>query len=182
VPVSVCRDMGAGYVIGVNVVPDPDKAIFDITTVDKPNSVVESSQLEENENTTHISGPPEIENHSLRSRISEIENTANLFLEGHRSKSQGGVTTLPNPLQANPVRQGRAKPPGFFHVLSQTWTIVEYRIAMDNLKEADLALSPDVEGIGFWQFNKAAQAIAAGEQAARKVLQENKLPAFLGKN
>jgi hypothetical protein len=65
-------------------------------------------------------------------------------------------------------------------VLSQTLTTVEYRIAVENLKNADLAISPDVEGIGFWQFNNAAQAIAVGERAARMVLDENKVASILG--
>jgi len=28
VPVSICREMGAGYVIGVNVIPDPGKVVL----------------------------------------------------------------------------------------------------------------------------------------------------------
>ena len=66
-------------------------------------------------------------------------------------------------------------------MLSQTWTIAEYRVALENLKGADLAISPEVEEIGFWQFNNAAQAIAAGEHAARIVLDGKKLPGFLGR-
>ncbi len=42
-------------------------------------------------------------------------------------------------------------------------------------QSADIAISPEVEDIGFWQFNKSAQAIAAGEKAARRVLQMSKL-------
>jgi len=74
----------------------------------------------------------------------------------------------------------QTKPPRLLDVLSQTWTIAEYRVALDNLKDADLAISPDVEEIGFWQFNNAAQAIAAGEHAARTVLKGNKLPNLSG--
>lgn len=65
-------------------------------------------------------------------------------------------------------------------MLSQTLTITEYRIAVENLKDADLAISPDVEEIGFWQFNNAAQAIAAGEHAACMVLDGNELTNLSG--
>jgi predicted acylesterase/phospholipase RssA len=64
-------------------------------------------------------------------------------------------------------------------VLSQSLTISEYRLAVENLKGADLAISPDVEGIGFWQFNNAVKAIAAGEHAARKALERNPVPSIL---
>jgi NTE family protein len=163
VPVSVCRDMGAGYVIGVNVVPDPGKAAS--------NTKIKVAEIEKK---TELAARSEIEGHSLRSRITDIENAARLFLETHRPKSGSGVLrssdTSHHPL--------RTKPPGLIHVLSQAWTIAEYRIAMDNLKGADLAINPDLDEIGFWQFNHAAQAIMAGEQAARRVIKDSKLPAF----
>jgi NTE family protein len=181
VPVSVCRDMGAGYVIGVNVVPDPDKAVYSLITEVEQNPVRRSSQFEKTANPTEPTALPESESHSLRSRIADIENTAKLFLEAHRPRARSLISTPSDPLQKKPVRQVRTKPPGLFHVLSQTWSIAEYRIAKENLQGADLAISPEVEEIGFWQFNNAAQAIAAGEQAARKVLTENLLPAFLVK-
>jgi predicted acylesterase/phospholipase RssA len=41
---------------------------------------------------------------------------------------------------------------------------------MHDLAEADLAISPAVGGIGFFDFDRAAEAIAAGEEAARKAL------------
>jgi hypothetical protein len=50
---------------------------------------------------------------------------------------------------------------------------------MENLKDTDLAISPNVEEIGFWQFNNAAKAIAAGEHAARKALEGNPVPSIL---
>jgi predicted acylesterase/phospholipase RssA len=65
-------------------------------------------------------------------------------------------------------------------VLSQSLTISEYHLAVENLKDADLAISPDVEDIGFWQFNNAKKAIAAGEHAARKMLEGNKIVNLLG--
>jgi predicted acylesterase/phospholipase RssA len=74
------------------------------------------------------------------------------------------------------------KSPRLVEVLRQTLTIAEYRVAMDNLKDADLAISPDVDEIGFWQFNNAAQAIAAGAYAARIALEGKTTVGLLGKS
>ena len=57
-------------------------------------------------------------------------------------------------------------------VLVQSLYIPGYRIAMENLREADLAISPEVGDIGFFQFDKEVEAIEAGEKAAREVLEE----------
>ena len=71
------------------------------------------------------------------------------------------------------------KAPTLLDVLSQSVTITEYRLAIENIRGADIPISPEVDDIGFWQFNKAAQAITAGEIAARRVLQRSKLTSIL---
>ena len=68
----------------------------------------------------------------------------------------------------------RLKTPGLINILTQTLTIIEYRVAIENLKDADLVISPDIDDIGFWQFDKAAQAIAVGEKAASLAVQRSK--------
>ena len=180
VPVSVCRDMGAGYVIGVNVVPDPGKAICN-SNKDQQYQVCGSAKLEETGDKTELATVSRIDSHSLRSRIADIENATKLFLISHRPKGRRGILKSPPLSKVNRVRRLRTKSPRLIDVLSQTLTIAEYRVAMENLKGADLAISPEVEEIGFWQFNNAAQAITAGEHAARIVLDGKKLPSFLGR-
>ena len=68
----------------------------------------------------------------------------------------------------------RLKTPGLINILTQTLTIAEYRVAIENLKDADLVISPDIEDIGFLQFDKAAQALAVGENAASLAVQRIK--------
>ena len=63
------------------------------------------------------------------------------------------------------------KTPNIMEVLIQTLTIAEYWVAVENLKDADLVINPDVEEIGFWNFDKAAQAITVGENAAIRAIQ-----------
>lgn len=118
VPVGVCRDLGAEYVVGVNVIPDPSGML----------------------------GMP----WSQRRWMS-------------RRKAQGGKKEKPE--KSGPGR------PNVVQVLSQSLLIPGYRIAMQDLAAADLAISPAVGGIGFFDFDRAAEAIAAGEAAAREALE-----------
>ncbi len=62
--------------------------------------------------------------------------------------------------------------PNVVKVLIQSLYIPGYRIAMENLEDADLAISPEVGNIGFFQFDKEVEAIEAGEKAARSALEE----------
>ena len=63
------------------------------------------------------------------------------------------------------------KTPNIMEVLVQTLTIAEYWVAVENLKDADLVISPDVEEIGFWNFDKASLAITLGESAATRAIE-----------
>jgi NTE family protein len=120
VPVSTCRDMGAEYVVGVNVIPDP------------------AGRIHEPEDET------DDEEEKERGRGSRLR----------RSKH-------PKPSAPNVVK-----------VLIQSLYIPGYRIAMENLQDADMAISPEVGNIGFFQFDKEVEAIEAGERAARLALEE----------
>ena len=123
VPVSTCRDMGAEYVVGVNVIPDP------------------AGRIHEPEDETDDGGEKE---RGRRSRL-------------RRSKH-------PKPSAPNVVK-----------VLIQSLYIPGYRIAMENLQDADMAISPEVGNIGFFQFDKEVEAIEAGEKAARLALEDASL-------
>ena len=85
-------------------------------------------------------------------------------------------------LRTKKPRRSRLKTPSLMDVLTQTLTIAEYRVAIENMKDADLAISPDVEDIGFWHFNKAAQAIAVGEEAASRAVKQSKLKSVLSRS
>jgi NTE family protein len=115
VPVKVCREMGAEFVIGVNVIPNPAKAI-------------------------HI---------YLLNRNNEDEKTA----KSVRAR-----------------RDQEAELPRLIDVLTQSLTISGYRVALEDLKSADVAISPPVEIIGFWQFFRASEAILQGELATREAI------------
>jgi len=178
VPVSVCREMGAKYVIGVNVIPVPTKIMCN-PNKNQQFQFCDLSKLKEIGEKTNLPVLSRIQDHSLRSHIYDIENATKRFLSPDRSKEMGKMLESPQFPKKNTVRRLKTKSPKLIDVLSQSLTISEYHLAVENLKDADLAISPDVEDIGFWQFNNAAKAIAAGEHAARKALGGNKLANLL---
>ncbi len=118
VPVQTCRDMGADYVVGVNVMPHP-------------------SWLQQ-----------------------EMDDRGG----GARGKGRNGPG-------ARLRRPAKPAAPNLMKVLLQSIIIPGYRIAMDNLRGADLAVSPEVGDIGFFQFDREAEAVEAGERAARRALE-----------
>lgn len=129
VPVSVCHDMGADFVIGVNVIPGPREKVS----------------------------------------IQEAFEKYHSFQLHYPSDSEKSIGTLFD----NEISSLFAKEPRLHDVISQTLSIVEYRIAMENLKQADIAITPFNGNVGFWQFNRAADAINAGEISARLALQRS---------
>jgi len=179
VPVSVCREMGAEYVVGVNVVPEPSKIMCN-PNKNQQYPVCQPPEIGDTGDKTEGATVKILHSHSLRTRIDEIENAAMRFFIPLSPKGDIDLLKTLSLPKENKVHRSRTKSPKLIDVLSQTLTIVEYRIAVENLKDADLAISPDVEDIGFWQFNNAKKTIAAGEHAARKMLEGNKLVNLLG--
>jgi NTE family protein len=159
VPVSVCREMGAEYVIGVNVIPDPSKMLL---------------RAEKRQGESGHLLPDRGSSQSLRSRLEDIEGAIEAFLHHHQPRRQ---EPLSQPIQSEGIVQAKllpSKAPSIIDMLSQSLTIAACRVALENLKAADLAITPATENIGSWQFNKAAEAVAVGEEAARRALRRAK--------
>lgn len=116
VPVSTCREVGAEYVVAVNVMPDPAQTA--LSTEEYP--------------------------------------------DGAAAKGGRGVRSRPR----------KAAAPNVVKVLVQSVSITGYRVAKDNLRAADLAISVETGDIGFFQFDREAEAVEAGEQAARRALKK----------
>ena len=170
VPVSVCRDMGAEYVVGVNVLPEP-RRMMRHSRGGPATSTRKSTRFGETGDGKKPAVLSDIPSRSIHSRINDIDNAIQTFLL-YRQPQRIRRQVLKSLVWARkdiPKRLRRGMP-SLLDVLSQTLTIAEYRVAVENMKHADLAISPDVEGIDIWQFTKAAQAIAVGEEAARRAL------------
>ncbi len=178
VPVSVCRERGAEYVIGVNVIPEPGKK----ATSSREGRTVYTREIPKPDTSRDEIEPSTSSNayeRHFRLRLDSIDNAIKTFFLYHNPKRKGRIlrqsdsTRMDNPTKSLP------KAPTLLDVLSQSVTITEYRLAIENIRGADIPISPEVDDIGFWQFNKAAQAITAGEIAARRVLQRSKLTSIL---
>jgi predicted acylesterase/phospholipase RssA len=74
VPVSVCRETGAQYVIGVNVVPAPTKAMCN-PNKNQQFQFCDLTKLQEVGEETNLPRLSRIQDHSLRTHIYEIENS-----------------------------------------------------------------------------------------------------------
>jgi NTE family protein len=172
VPVSICREMGADYVIGVNVIPEPIKLMYNSNKILQSQvcELINSAATGKEDIPTST---PKIGRRSLQSHINDIENATDMFLISHRLKRKTNTPCI-SPSKRQMTSPSQKKAPKLIDILSQSLTISEYRLAVENLKEADLAISPDVEEIGFWQFNNAERAIELGEQAAHKVLDKKR--------
>jgi NTE family protein len=178
VPVNLCRVMGAGYVIGVNVIPEPSR-IMCIPKKGRNYPACELLRLGEIKDKNELTINSNEHSHSLRSRLNDIQIAMKMLLLGHQPKEQSKTLKSSDSRLIGKAKRQQTKALSLIDVLTQSLIIAEYRVAMENLKDADIVISPEVEGIGFWQFTKSAQAIAAGEKAARHVLHESKLTSVL---
>ena len=172
VPVSVCREMGAEYVIGVNVIPEPGRMMPKL----KKSQITRTHQAAKSDGMAHerkLTMRPEVPSRFIQSRVDDIENSIRKFLLHHNKLKSKMLKSL-DWLRMETPHIFRLKTPGLINILTQTLTIIEYRVAIENLKDADLVISPDIDDIGFWQFDKAAQAIAVGEKAASLAVQRSK--------
>jgi NTE family protein len=180
VPVSLCRVMGAGYVIAVNVLPEPRKINCNPKN-GRNYPACELLRLGEIRDKNELSVLSSEHSLSLRSRFDDIQNSIKTFLQDHQPGERRKMLKSLESVRIGKAKRLRNKAPSLIDVLTQSLTIAEYRVAMENLKDADMVISPEVGDINFWQFTKLAQAIAAGEKAARYVLQNSKLTSVLSK-
>ena len=177
VPVSVCREMGAEYVIGVNVIPEPSRMMLG-SKKERAVHTGESTKLGEIGDEKKLPMLSNVPSQFLQSRVHDIEDSIKTFLL-YQTKLKRKMLKSLDWMRMEKSQRLRLKTPSLIDVLTQTLTIVEYRVAVENLKDADLVISPDIEDIGFWQFDKAAQAIAVGEKAASRAVQRSKQTSVL---
>ncbi len=178
VPVSVCRDMGADFVIGVNAIPDPTSGVMPviISTSVNDGHGNDSSALDDEMWKPIIPGAKVQYN---RSRISSIEEGIRKFLLYKQPRIQRQVARKPYGIFSVKPKSITTREPGVFEVLSQSLTVIEYRLAMENLTDADIAITSPQKTIGYWEYHRAAEAIEAGEKATRLMLQRDKAASSL---
>ena len=173
VPVSVCRDLGADFVIGVNVIPDPASGMMPMIISSAASSDGHKGNrgaLDDDMQKPIIPGA-HVRFHG--SRASSINNAIRRFLLYRQPGLQRLIARKPSVIFSIKPKLVDTGEPNVFEVLSQSLSIIEYHIAMENLVDADITITPLEKTVGFWEFHRAAEAIEAGEKATRLLLQRD---------
>jgi NTE family protein len=153
VPVSVARDMGADFVIAVDLnhdivgkkvpVPDPENI-----NSDKP----------ENINSDKNRGKSFIEKNRLLNALNKKVRAIDIPTLTQIRQWAGTEDTLPN----------------IFEVLGTSINIMERQITVTNLKTdpPDILIQPNLGHLKFLEFNRAKEAIAEGYKEGRKQIKK----------
>ncbi|MBN1689820.1 MAG: patatin-like phospholipase family protein [Dehalococcoidia bacterium] len=166
VPVSVCRDLGADFVIGVNVIPDPASDVMPVVI-----SSARHKDITDDEMDKPIVAGARVKYHD--SQVRSINDGIRRFLLYRQPKIQRLVARKPSGIFSFTPGLLDTGEPNTFEIMGRMVSIIEYRIAMENLTHADIAITPLDKTVAYWEFHRAAEAIEAGEKAARLLLQRN---------
>ncbi len=173
VPVSVCRDLGADFVIGVNVIPDP---INEMMPVIISSAAGPDRHKDNGDSLKEDMQKPIIQGAHLKfheSHVRSINNAIRRFLLYRQPRMQRLIARKPSAIFSIRPKLVNTGEPNVFEVLSRSLSIIEYHIAMENLMSADIAITPTKQTVGYWAFHRAAEAIEAGEKTARLLLERD---------
>ncbi len=131
VPVSVCREMGAEYVIGVNVIPEPSRMMLGSKKGRAVHSgkSTELNEIGDGKKLPMLSNAP---SQFLQSRVDNIENSIKTFLL-YQTKLKRKMLKSLDWMRMEKSQRLQRKTPSLIDVLTQTLTITEYRVAIENL-------------------------------------------------
>jgi len=173
VPVSVCRDLGADFVIGVNVIPDP---VSEMMPVIISSAAGADRHKDSGDSLKEDMQKPIIQGAHLKfheSHVRSINNAIRRFLLYRQPRMQRLIARKPSAIFSIRPKVVNTGEPNVFEVLSRSLTIIEYHIAMENLMNADIAITPTKQTVGYWAFHRAAEAIEAGEKTTRLLLERD---------
>jgi len=173
VPVSVCRDLGADFVIGVNVIPDP---ISEMMPVIISSAASIDGHKDNGDPFKEDMQKPIIQGSHVKfheSHVRSIDNAIRRFLLYRQPRMQRLIARKPSAIFSIRPKLVNTGEPNVFEVLSRSLSIIEYHIAMENLMSADIAITPTKQTVGYWAFHHAAEAIEAGEKTTRLLLERD---------
>ncbi|AMV72998.1 patatin-like phospholipase RssA [Desulfuromonas carbonis] len=147
VPVDVARELGSDKVIGVCAIP----------------------AMRQPHRETYLEATPEQQGQGSWREIFTAQGVERLFRE-----IWPGNGKEKKPAESPPERE--RKPPGLLKIFTQSIAIMENQINDLRLAQnhIDLLLRPHFDGFNLFEFNRAEEAIRAGEAEARK-----RLPAIM---
>lgn len=160
IPVTVCRALGAQYVIAVNLNAD----LFGLGTVLADVSASETSAAERNGSDV-LNGT---ESADILPDALEAAEDAFTFRNGW------GATRLLQRQVFGRRRDGPDLAPSISTVMVDAFNIVHDRIARSRLAgdPPDVMISPRLSGIGLFDFHRADELIERGYAAGKRVLRE----------
>jgi NTE family protein len=169
VPASVCRDMSAEFVIAVNVVPNPAGMMPESGKITR--STIRGTREKILEITDEIIlTPSDLSSPRLAAHQQGMEKVFEQIFRRPTSKKVTDISVT----RKIPERESFSRAPSMIDVLIQCFTITGYRIALEDMRHANLQISPEIGSVGFWQYDRAEDAIAAGEEAAREAISKDK--------
>ena len=141
IPVTVCRVLGADFVIALNVNADLRRAAA------SEEAIAEKALGDYQEEAEHT-------RHSTLGFLPLLRNPASLFRRQFARGDNGA--------------------PGIATAMVDAFNITQDRIARSRLAgdPPDFSIAPRLTNIGFFDFHRAAEMIALGEEATRKCLPE----------
>jgi NTE family protein len=146
VPVSVARALGAEMIIAVNLHTD---------VLGRSGVIHEHGSLEPGVSVL----PTEQQDAAQRGLMASVYGAANLV---KRQFSSGNTS------------ESKETAPGIMSVMLDAFNITQDRIARSRLAgdPPDITIGPKIGGIGLSEFHRAEEAIAAGEAATAKVMDD----------
>lgn len=158
IPISLCREMGADIVIGVNLTSDKLLAL--------PTQDIGTTELVEPSPDYQESSFDKDDDSSVLERVS-----TQLLNNLHDHKD----------MILSKINLGEPDTPSVIEVFSQTIRIMQDQIARNRMKTdpADIMLTPKLGSIGMMDFHKARESIQEGEASVYRV--RSQLEELLGK-
>lgn len=145
VPINQVRDLGADIAIGVCTIPEVQKKQAEDYLIDPKNVKKPTKGFMD---------------------LFNMEAIENLFKTSSKTSREPGKSSR------DEEPDSRRKPPGILKIFAQSIAIMENEINSLRLEKdsADLLIRPELNGITLLEFNRAPEAIKAGEQATRSVI------------
>lgn len=151
IPVKIAKDMGAMFVIACNVIRKYGL---------KPQTSIKKGKAPE----------PVLKTITKEAGLPGLNSTINKLIQENKDRFgsfQKFVETLKATIYKETPRIDPKTPNVFYTVVQAIYTM-EYEIAREKAKEADVVVTPEAGHIGTLEFYRGKEAILAGYKAAKK--------------
>lgn len=163
-PIDVAKEMGAGFVISSNALPNPKQLNFTKLQKDLKTKIPKA-----------VLNEPSLDKHTA---FSVLNNQLNALINEAKDKMrhlQEYINDFKNNLPAD-SENINANSPGIFDIFAQAFYIMQYEVIKSKLGKADIQIDPDTAHISSLEFYRSEEFILEGYTAAKKALLSKKIP------